>query len=238
MKTKKSFVVGTSMFQVIGGWTIWFMAIVLAIYIGSVVFSNFTGNSFEMSVPSFMEEGSETSIAALLGDSGRIFFLVCGILSMGPFLQYFVSMGVTRKAYFKGNVMSVFLLAVTFTGLTAILYGIEHFIFGNFTNSFEQMALYFLKLALDIIVFYLVGWFIAAGFHSMNLYRGVGFILIAIVVIFIHSGLWGEDLPLAIFNIISVESYSAVIIVLLNVIIIGALVYSIRQLTKNMTVKA
>lgn len=65
MKTKKSYVVGTSMFQVIGGWTIWFMAIVLAIYIGSVVFSNFTGNSFEMSVPSFMEEGSETSIAAV-----------------------------------------------------------------------------------------------------------------------------------------------------------------------------
>ncbi|MEK5183818.1 hypothetical protein [Solibacillus sp. FSL W7-1324] len=238
MKTKKSYVVGTSMFQVIGGWTIWFMAIVLAIYIGSVVFSNFTGNSFEMSVPSFMEEGSETSIAALLGNSGRIFFLVCGILSMGPFLQYFVSMGVTRKAYFKGNVMGVFLLAVSFTLLTAILYGAEYFIFGNFSNSFEQMSLYFVKLALDIVIFYLVGWFIAAGFYRMNLIMGVSFILISLVVIFIHSGLWGEDLPLAIFSIISVENYSAVIIVLLNALLIGALVYTIRQLTKNMTVKA
>lgn len=238
MRTKKSFVVGTAMFQVIGGWTLWFMGIVLAIYIGSVVFSNFTGNNFEMSVPTFMEEGSETSIAALLGDSARIFFLVCGILSMGPFLQYFVSMGITRKAYFKGNVMGVFLLAVSFTVLTAILYGVEHFIFGNFSNSFEQMSLYFVKLALDIVVFYLVGWFIAAGFHRMNLSRGVSFILISLLVIFFHSGLWGEDLPLAIFSIISVESYSAVIIVLLNALLIGALIYTIRQLTKNMIVKA
>lgn len=238
MKTRKSFVVGTAMFQVIGGWTLWFMAIVLAIYIGSIVFSNFTGNGFEMSVPSFMEEGSETSIAALLGDSARIFFLVCGILSMGPFLQYFVSMGITRKSYFKGNVMGVFLLAVSFTVLTAILYGVEHFIFGNFSNSFEQMALYFVKLALDIVVFYLVGWFIAAGFYRMNLYIGVSFILISILVIFIHSGLWGEDLPLAIFSIISVGSYSAIIIILLNAILIGALVYTIRQLTKNMIIKA
>lgn len=237
MKTKKSFVVGISMFQVIGGWTLWFMGIVLAIYIGSLVFSNFSGNSFEMSVPTFMEEDSETSIAALLGNSARIFFLVCGILSMGPFLQYFVSMGITRKAYFKGNVMGIFLLTVSFTLLTSILYGIEYLIFGS-TNSFEQMALYFMKLALDIVVFYLVGWFIAAGFQRMNLVMGVSFILISVLVIFIHSGLWGEELPLEIFSTISVENYSAIIIVLLNAIIISALVYTIRQLTKNMTVKA
>lgn len=238
MKTKKSIVVGTAMFQVIGGWTLWFMGIVLAIYIGSVVFSNFTGNNVEMSVPTFMEGDSDTSIAALLGHSARIFFLVCGILSMGPFLQHFVSMGITRNAYFKGNVMGIFLLSFSFTLLTAILYGAEHFIFGNFTNSFEQMALFFVKLILDIVVFYLVGWFIAAGFYRMNLIMGVSFILISLVVIFIHSGLWGEDLPLAIFSIISIESYSAVIIVLLNVFFIGALVYTIRQLTKNMIVKA
>ena len=72
----------------------------------------------------------------------------------------------------------------------------------------------------------------------MNLYRGVSFIIISLLVIFIHSGLWGEDLPLAIFSIISVENYSTVIIVLLNALLIGALVYTIRQLTKNMTVKA
>ncbi|MER2116440.1 MAG: hypothetical protein ABS904_11810, partial [Solibacillus isronensis] len=109
---------------------------------------------------------------------------------------------------------------------------------GNFSNSLEQMALNCLKLALDIVVFYLVGWFIAAGFYRMNLYIGVSFILISILVIFIHSGLWGEDLPLAIFSIISVGSYSAIIIILLNAILIGALVYTIRQLTKNMIVKA
>ncbi|MEK4384613.1 hypothetical protein MKZ25_02300 [Solibacillus sp. FSL W7-1464] len=238
MRTKKSFVVGSAMFQVIGSWTLWFMGIVLAIYIGSLIFSNFSGNSFEMSVPTFMDEGSETSIAALLGNSARIFFLVCGILSMGPFLQYFVSMGITRKAYFKGNVIGIFLLAASFTMLTAILYEIEDFIFGNFTNGFEQMTLYFVKLALDIVVFYLVGWFIAAGFHRMNLYRGVSFILISLFVIFIHSGLWGEELPLAIFSMISIENYSTFLIVLLNVLLIGALVYTIRQLTKNMTVKA
>ncbi|MBM7664646.1 putative outer membrane lipoprotein [Solibacillus kalamii] len=238
MKTKKSFVVGIAMFQVIGGWALWFMGIVLAIYIGSAAFSDFTGNSFEMSVPAFMEEGSKTSIAAILGDSARIFFLVCGILSMGPFLQYFVSMGITRKAYFKGNVMGIFLLAAAFTVLTAILYGVEYFIFGNFDNSFEQMLLFFVKLALDIVVFYLIGWFIAAGFYRMNLFKGVSFILISLIAIFFQTGIWGEDLPLAIFSIVSIEDYAPVVIVLLSTILVGALVYTIRQLTKNMIVKA
>lgn len=238
MTTKKSFIVGTAMFQVIGIRTLWFMSIVIAIYIGSVVFSGFTGNSIEMSAPSFMEDGSQTLIASIFGDSARFYFLVCGILSMGPFLKYFVSMGITRKAYFKGNVMAIFILAIAFTLVTAIFSGIEYVIFGSYNNSFEQMILQFVKMALDIMLFYLVGWFIAAGFYRNNLFVGVYYILISIILIFFQSGLWGEDLPLSFFSIVSIENFSPVFIVLLSSLLIVALIYVIRQLTKNATVKA
>lgn len=238
MKTKKSVIVGTTIFQVIGIRTLWFMSIVIAIYIGSVVFLDFTGNGFEMNAPSFMEDGSQTLIAAIFGDSARIFFLVCGILSMGPFLKYFVSMGITRKAYFKGNVMAIFLLAIAFTLVTAILSGIEYFIFGGYNNNFEQMILLFVKMAFDIVLFYLVGWFIAAGFYRNNLFVGVSFILISIILIFFQSGFWGDDLPLAFFSIVSIENFSPALIVLLSALLIIALIYAIRQLTKNATVKA
>lgn len=238
MKTKKSVIVGAAMFQTIGTWTLWFMGILIAIYMGSAAFSGFTGNSFEMSAPSFMEDGSQTSIATIFGDSARIFFLVCGILSMGPFLKYFVSMGITRRAYFKGNVMAIFLLAIAFTLLTAIISGIEYFIFGGYNNNLGQMTLLFVKMAVDIVLFYLVGWFIAAGFYRNNLFVGVSFILISIILIFFQSGLWGEDLPLAFFSLVSIENFSPVFIVLLSALLIFALIYVIRQLTKNATVKA
>lgn len=72
----------------------------------------------------------------------------------------------------------------------------------------------------------------------MNLFKGVSFILISLIAIFFQTGIWGEDLSLAIFSMVSIENYAPVVIVLLSTILVGALVYTIRQLTKNMIVKA
>lgn len=229
MKKNKSIIVGTTMVQVMGSRVLWYLSIVIAIYIGTVFFSN-VFNDVKMSVPSY-------SLVSILADSSRYFFLVCGILSVSGFLNYFVSRGVTRKAYFNGNVYGIFLLAIMFTSATAVIYYIESLIFSGYENSFGQMALFFVKMVVDIILFYLIGWFIAVGFYHSNFVKGVGFILIAIAVVFIQSGIWGEGLPLAFLSIVTIQDFSPILIISISVFFISVFIYIIRQLTKNVTVK-
>lgn len=231
----KSRIVGTKIVQVMGSWMLWYLMIVIAIYIGSVFYSN-VFNDVKMS-PSFRNEGFEASIAFLLGNSSRYFFLVCGILSLFTFLKYFVSMGVTRKSYFKGNMYGIVLLAVMFTGVTALIYSIESLILKGYDNNFGQMVLFFVKMVMDIILFYLIGWFIAVGFYHTKVFKGIVFILIAIVVVFIQSGIWGESLPLDFLSIITIESFSPVVICLISFFIISLFMFVIHRLTKNVAIK-
>lgn len=224
------------MVQVIGSWMLSYFIIVIVIYIGSVVFSN-VFNDVKMSGPSFMSKDFQTSLVSLLGNSSRYFFLVCGILSVSVFLNYFVSRGVTRKAYFTGNVYGIIMLAVTFSIMTAIVYSIESLIFSGYESSLGNLALFFVKMVVDIILFYLIGWFIAVGFYHANIVKGVGFILLAIVVIFIQSGIWGEKLPITFLSHVSIEHFSPILILSISVFLISVFSYVIRQLTKNVTVK-
>lgn len=80
------------MFFAQGSWAFGFLSVVFIIHIVKMVVSYFTGSEIN---PYYVT----TFIAS------NIFMLVIGIISPIGFIPYFVSLGVTRKDYFKGGVL-------------------------------------------------------------------------------------------------------------------------------------
>lgn len=186
--------VALDMFSIQLMWAIWFLGVMLLINIFRLIVLGREMNTFYDSV----------YIA------GNIFMLVIGLLSTA-FLPYFVELGVTRKAYFKGSLFAALGLSIALPVLALVISYVEKIVLSLFVNplfvkaSFNDIAFdgnflgdlievivmpphvsiedqFFLSLAL--FIFNLFSYYLAGWFISCCYYRygQIAFVSIPIAV--------------------------------------------------------
>ncbi|TVX91634.1 hypothetical protein [Paenibacillus agilis] len=238
MRKNKTTVVGLSMFQTIGSWMMWYTGILVVLHIASTA-TSYTGIELNLSQSALINGEAGWSILNTALTTSKGFFLVCGLLSMGAVIKYYVSNGVTRLDYFKGIIQSIFYLSLSFTAVAALLFGLEVLIInmmGIETNIHVPLVFY-LKIVLDVILFYLVGWFIAAGFYRLHVWFGFVCIAIAVLLAFVQSGIWGESVPIPLFKLMNIYEVSIWIAILISLLMIVGVSVVIRLLTKEVRIK-
>lgn len=214
-------------------WSKWYTAMFIGIFLVIVVLLNHLSTYDWSLLQGYLQ-------------STRIFFLILGLMSMRGFLEYFVSNGVTRKDYFKGLASASARLAIVMTIAGLILYGLErlvYFVAGwEFSHAwpFMEQSLFIQTVAMlsTFFLFYLLGWFISAGYYKFNPYAGFGIVMLCVAVVIVHNRFWGLDVPDPVLIWSNGLSSSPFISVLLSAAFIAGLLWLLRQMTKNMEITA
>lgn len=176
------------------------------------------------------------------------YMLVIGIVAGFIFLPFYVKQGVTRKEYYVGSTISTILLSVTLAALFGILSIIENYIFNIFNYKFNSggiiasangsMLLTLVLFSLNIFTYYLIGWLINVGFYRYKNLLGVGFVILAICLLFLHGFLWINGffsiLDQGFSNIFAANPVS--LSTAGTVLLIGVILWIIRLVTKNIAV--
>jgi hypothetical protein len=98
---------------------------------------------------------------------------------------------------------------------------------------------YLAVIALRLFMFYLIGWFIAAGFYHSGVITGLGSILLSIILISGFDLFWqaNQNNILAKYLSLELQSFSPYAALLLSIIVIGIVLLLIRILTKKVPIK-
>ncbi|MFB5660315.1 hypothetical protein [Alteribacillus sp. HJP-4] len=218
-------------------WTAWFVSIfILSHIVLLIIFANVDG-SMEWTV-------LETSVQA-----SRIYLLVLGIMTTIGFLPYFIENGVTRKDYFFGMAGAFVTMSVILTIIIGIMIGLERVIFSFMgwnqlfgdsvaASSGGGLAAMFAMTFFQLIIFYLIGWFISTGFYRFHWLIGLGFIALGIVMIAMFNYVWGIEDHIPWLSWIPVGEQTTFTAVFLTIIMASILTTIMRLLTKNAAVKA
>ncbi|MCR8844338.1 hypothetical protein NQ117_11640 [Paenibacillus sp. SC116] len=238
MRKNKSTVVGLGMYQTIGSWMLWYIGILVVLHLASGA-TSYTGIELNLSQSALINGEASWSILNSALTSSKGFFLICGLLSMGGFIKYFVSNGVTRLDYYKGTLQSIFYLSLSFTAIVALLFGLESLIMNiiGIERSISVPIAFYFKMVLDVCLFYLVGWFIAAGFYHLNVWFGFVSIASSLLIVFIQSGIWGENVPIPLYKLMNIYEVSTWIATFISLILIVVVSILIRRLTKEARIK-
>jgi len=211
------------------GWALWMIAIAIMVFIGM---HYFTGNIVDGGFFSFIE------------NPYKIFMLVVGILSVPSFLSFFVKLGVTRKHYYTGTIISSVALSTIFMIIAVMVGGIEQLIAPTDVVTFlgvnASWILIFIVFSLNIFIYYLAGWLIGAGFYRYGGWGGLLYILGSIALIFMMDLLWSGELNTPLHSFLSLQSpenLSLSISFGLSLILIAISLWIIRITTKKVTIE-
>lgn len=115
---------------------------------------------------------------------------------------------------------------------------VKSVIFTPYVDPQSNWGLAIVVFSLNIFVYYLVGWLISAGFYRFDTGTGLGFIVIAFIVITLEDVLLRISLDLPIPSRFSVfDSLPSSITVLCMLFVIFLSLWTIRLLTKRATIK-
>lgn len=238
--------------------TYYFIAILIIFIVLNIIFHV---NNLEETTGSFFTYSSDTT---------KIFMLILGIIAPS-FLSYFISNGVTRKNIFYGSALAAGILSATLVIITGILSvivssSIHVMNLPIATDSFlsnggtvRNMFLVLLIYGLYLFVYYLIGWFIGAGFYKCGWLIGIVFIVGAIILVELVGWLglsllsWNDaigdffildlvrNIPMfdvfRLDRIFSLATELPALVSIAGVLGISALLlWSIRQLTKNIAI--
>lgn len=220
------------------GWSLWFFAIVFIVY---VVFRSF-GENININING--NNIGEESFLSFIYQPTKIYMLVLGIISVSGFLTFYVKSGITRKNYFLGAALSSVVVTCTLMVLAGIVAAVER----SFIPSIESFTFMgpdtswivaVLIQTLNVLVYFMAGWFIGAGFYRSGV-LGMITIVVAIVFVAISDMLWDHEInnPLNILldfsnqwafpNIVSVAGTLLLITILLTIV---------RAMTKRIRIK-
>ncbi|WP_413377617.1 hypothetical protein [Alkalihalobacillus sp. 1P02AB] len=226
MKTTKAFQLGLDQLRTMGSWMMWFVGIYAISYLAVLFIPDFFNLDWNI------REIEWTFFHGMI-NSGKIFFLICGLLSLWTFIKYYVSNGMTRNDYFKGTMGAVVVLSLILTVIITIFSIVEWFFFSNMSTGF--MAL-FLKAPLELVLYFLLGWFIGVGFYRYGIFAGLLSILLSFIVVIVHSEVWGEAGTIPWLEWLNLTTSVGVAVAInLFLIIVSAVV--IRRMIKDMRIK-
>jgi hypothetical protein len=213
-------------------WSVWFIGIIMAVYIGFNIAANFFDLDFIDNLLGFSE------------GSSIIYMFVIGIIAGLAFLPQFIKLGVTRRHVFYGTVISAILVSISlplifslFTGVEYLLSRLLNFkvaepIFRNFTATFFLYSL-------NIFVGYLLGWLIQVGFYKFNWIIGLFFIVLVNGLIAVYGLLWKDNMV----SFFSPDSGTLatglpfLTSVLASAALIFTILITIRTLTRKISIK-
>lgn len=187
MGTKRVFKkVALDMSLVQSVWAGWFIGIVFIIYVAL----NFFGGNVEVNGQNL----DSHSFLTFTSSAAKIFMLVIGIISVSGFLTFYVQQGITRRDYFYGSAISSVVIALGLMAFAWIVTFIEGFInpeiaHPTFLGSKTSWFFVALVFCLYIIVYYMAGWVIGAGFYRFGA-GGLLYILLALIMVGFVETLW------------------------------------------------
>lgn len=163
-KTNRWRMVAWDLLRVQGRWTIGY---IIAFFLINIALHLFLGHLV----------GDTFNFLTLSLQSARVFMLIIGLITATHGTKIFVKIGVTRREYFCGNILSTFLLGLTII-LSAVMIhmGLGTLLPGYDMARFLTMAV-LLEGLLQVIHFYLVGWLIAMGFQRFSKFGGIAVIV-------------------------------------------------------------
>ncbi|TFE00574.1 hypothetical protein [Jeotgalibacillus salarius] len=219
------------------GWSTWMIGIVLLLFVGLQVFTDFKLVLND-------EEAAFQGFIHFIENPYKIFMLVVGILSAPKFLSWFVKTGVTRKDYFTGAAIASAALSAIFMIIALIIAGIEQLIapvdFVTFLGEGASWFLIFIVYTLNIFVYYLAGWLIGAGYYRFDGWGLLFYIIGALVLIFMMDLLWSNELETPLHRLLSLqapENLSIFISFGISFVFIALSLWVIRATTKRVRVK-
>lgn len=212
-------------------WAAWSVPIILIVY---VCLRWFIGDQ------EFLQYG----FFPFIYKPGKIYMLILGIISASAILPYYVKVGVTRKDYFYGEALSTVVFSFLLILIGMGIAGLEHLfitpIDGAVLMIHESWFVSYFVYSLNVIVYFLVGWFIGAGFYRFGVLIGLLNIVISIMVVSILDSLWEFELKgiLGKFSIPSVyQDFSIVVSFIGTFLLIGLGLWAVRQTLKRVAIK-
>ena len=164
-------------------WSVCFISILMVIYIvlnGAVIIYDFN----------FVE-----NLLAFSSGSSMIYMFVIGIIAGATFLPQLLKLGVTRKYWFYGTVVSAILISVTLPLIFSMFAGIEYLmsLLFNFRINDSIINNYpasFLLYSYNAFVSYLLGWLINVGYYRFNWIIGLMFIALSVALNTVYAMIW------------------------------------------------
>lgn len=180
-------------------WVAWCLPIVYVFYFVTVWFLD-------------EPEIKSMSLLAFTFQSATIFIFICGILSSLTFLPMYIKLGVTRKSYFQGAILSSIGLAITIISITAI---VTWLISLAKMNVFKDMVLStyevngwlvtIISYIIVITIYFIAGWLVGIGFYRYGGIGGFVSIVVATVIISLNGLLWAFSTPRPIMGLFSLN---------------------------------
>lgn len=168
-------------------WSVWFIGIIIAVYIGfniARVFSNLNFND---------------NILIFSAGSSMIYMFVIGIIAGSTFLPQLLKLGVTRTHFFYGTVVAAILKSISLPLIFSLFTGIEYLLTGSFNSKITEPIFFNLTASiflysLSIFVSYLLGWLINVGYYKFNWIIGLFFIALATGLTAIYALIWKNNM--------------------------------------------
>ncbi|MUK88222.1 hypothetical protein GMD78_07430 [Ornithinibacillus sp. L9] len=114
---------------------------------------------------------------------------------------------------------------------------IQFLILTPYVNPESNLMLALGIFSLNILMYYLAGWLIGVAFYRFHTVIGLGFILISVTILTLENVLIRNTLNLPIHDNFSFIDLPVTIAVPVIVLIVLLVLWTIRSLTKNVTIK-
>ncbi|MGG6311390.1 hypothetical protein [Paenibacillus macerans] len=222
---KRAFMIARDMSWLQLIWSAWFISFVILFYA-----------LIEIDAQNFLPFAYQPS---------KVFMLVIGILSVSGFLTFFVKQGVTRKAYFYGSSLAAAAVALVLMGFVGVLGSLQQLLFPvaqtrNFLGENFSWPLTVLVYSLNILVYYVAGYLIGAGFYRFGKIGGMLYIVLALAVILISDVMWEFELKETIQRVVylgDILDFPVWGSLTGTLLLVGVTLWIIRATTKRVRIK-
>ena len=114
---------------------------------------------------------------------------------------------------------------------------VKSVVISPFVDLHNNWLLAILIFSLNLLTYFIVGWFIGASFYRFNILIGIGSCLLSIAILVAADGLLRAALELPVHEVFASLSLSLPISVLASLILLGIILWFIRQMTKKVSIK-
>lgn len=244
------------LFTLQGQWTAWFLGIMFVVYIAHILYpliytgesgrtvDDFYARSYIFGNIYMLVIGIITSISCLPyyvqnGITRRDYFFGATIGTLG--LAIIIPLVALIIHFLTKGIVDWINLPIELKGLPDIHIAEEDSFIAQMILAVidapsvaEISGLSILVFTVNLFFYYVIGWMIGAGFYRFGGIKGMMFIVLALAIFLINSGIWGNPVPAWLpIPDLTLSFYAIIGTVLLIFIVLGI----IRLVTRNVRIK-
>ncbi len=218
-------------------WSAWFVPILVIVYVAFKIM----GGEVEIN----QQNIDQVTFFTFAYHPSKIFMLVIGIIHVSGFLPFFAKQGVTRRDYFFGSGISSVLVSLMLMISAGLVTLVENILFPVIETEFiiSAEAPWYLTatvFTLNLLVYFMAGWLIGAGFYRFGGIGGMLYIAIAIVMVLFSSMFWeGEEKhPLNCpFGLSNLRDLPPSVSLMGTFLLIAVMLWIVRATTRSVRIK-